>query len=259
MLNQRLKKIYLHRRALWDMTARELKAKYAGSRLGLWWAVITPLLLAVSINFVFTKVFKLDTLNYTLFVLAGIIPWFFLANSLMEATDSFITRSALLRQAIFPREFIPLASILANFLSFLIGFFLLLPLFIILNAKVIPFIIVLFPVIILQLFFVLGLGLLFSCINVFFRDMSHFLSTAFMVWFWVTPIFYSLDTLPFPFRAVCLLNPMSYYVVLFQAFLFEAKFPNLSWIVAAFFISLVTFFVGYLVFIKQEAKLLKRI
>lgn len=259
MLRERIKKIYLYRYTLWDMAIKQLKAKYAGSKLGIWWAVVTPLMLAVSINFVFNVVSKIEIKNYTLFVLAGIIPWFFSINALTEAANSFIINSSILKQSVFPREFIPMSSILANLLNFLIGLVFLLPLFVILNFKVTGLLPFLFLIIILNFIFIIGLGALFSCANVFFRDLTHFLSIGFMVWFWITPVFYSLDMIPFPFRWVCLLNPMTHYIILYQNVLFRVRAPSLTSLWIVFFISLISIFIGYAVFLKKEPALLKRI
>lgn len=259
MFRKRIKKIYIFRHALWDMALRQLKLKYAGSKLGIWWAIVTPLILALSINFIFTTVFKVDTPHYTLFILAGIIPWLFFTNTLTEVTNSFIVNASVLKQSLLPREFIPLSNILANLLNFLIGLIILLPLFIILNFRVIGLLSLLLPIIILHFLFIFGLGLLFSIGNVFFRDLSHFLSIAFMVWFWITPIFYFLDSLPFPFRWLCLFNPMSYYIILYQNILFEAKIPSVLIISVTFLISIASFLTGYTIFVKKEPLLLKRI
>lgn len=254
-----IKKSFAFRRILWEMTLRQFKSRYAGSILGIWWSVITPLILALCINFVFSAVSRMNTSNHTFFVLAGIIPWIFFTNSLTEAANSFIVNSAILRQNLFPREFVPISSILANFLHFLVSLIFLLSLFVILNFKVIFFLPFLVLTIIFHLFFILGLGILFSVVNIFFRDLSHFLSIAFMIWFWATPIFYSLDMLVPSYRWICLLNPMSYYVILYRGFLLEAKMPSLSVILAVPVISLFSFLSGYLVFIKSEPALLKRI
>lgn len=254
-----MKNIYKHRHVLWNMAVSQFKAKYAGSKLGIWWAVVTPLILALCINFIFTVVFRIDMANYTLFVLAGIIPWLFSANALSEATNSFIVNSSLLRQSLFSREFIPISSVLSNLLNFFIGFVFLLPLFIILNAAVIKHLLLLFLIIILHFLFIVGLGLLLSSVNVFFRDLSHFLSIGFMIWFWITPVFYSLEMLPFPFRWVCLLNPMTYYVISYKQILFQAKPPLLLTTFISFTISLAFFLMGYFFFLKKEPALLKRI
>ncbi len=259
MLKERIKKIFFNRRTLWDMANRQLKAKYSGSKLGIWWAVITPLILAASINFIFTKVFKINIPNYTLFVLSGIIPWIFLSNTLLEATNSFTIHASILKQAIFPSELVPLSTVLANFLNFLIGFAIILILFIILELKVVMVLLFLIFPLASHFIFIIGLSFLFSCWNIFSRDVSHLLSIGLMIWFWITPVFYSLKMLPFPYRWICLLNPMSYYVILYRQILYKAEIPSLPISGLSFLIALISFFIGYCVFLKQEAELLKRV
>jgi lipopolysaccharide transport system permease protein len=259
MIKERLFRLYSSRRILWDMTTRQLKANYAGSFLGIWWAVVTPLLLAVSINFIFTAVFKISIANYYLFVLAGIIPWTFLVNTLNEAANSFIVNRAIIKQSVFPKELIPLSCVLAYLLNFLIGFIFMLPLFAAANFKVVSLLAVLFLLVMLQFLFVCGLGMLFSCLNIFWPDLRYLLSVLFMVWFWVTPVFYSLEMIPFPLRWVCLLNPVTHYVTAYQKVLFEARLPALPDLYVLFFISLVFAACGYIFFVKNEAQLLKKI
>lgn len=256
---KRLKKAYSFRRILWDMSIQQLKAKYAGSKLGLWWAVIVPLLLALSINLIFTAAFKVSTPRYYLFVLAGLIPWLFSTNALGEATNAFGANIALLKQAIFPREMVPFSAVFSSFLNFLIGLAFLLALFIAPNYHVIKSLPLLFLIVFINLIFIAGLSLLFSTINAFHRDLSYFLSIGFTIWFWITPIFYSLENIEFPFRWICLLNPMTYYVISYQQILFEAKMPDLFVLFIASALAFFSIIGGYLFFLKNEPLLLKRI
>jgi len=256
---ERIKKLYQQRRILWDMGMGAFKDKYRGSKLGVWWAVFTPLILALSINFVFSLVFKAGIPNYAVFVLSGIIPWIFFSSSLTEVTGSFIGAGLLLRQGAFSREIVPLSLVLGNLLNFLAGFIFLLPLFLIFNFKIIALLPLLVLVVVLHCFFLAGLGLLFSSINVFFRDLASFLSIGTMVWFWVTPVFYSLGMVPYPWRWICLANPVTYYVVSYQRILFEAKPPELTAMGACFLFSVFFLIAGFNFFIKKEPQLLKRL
>ncbi|MBL7069187.1 MAG: ABC transporter permease [Candidatus Omnitrophica bacterium] len=241
------------------MARSQIRAKYAGSRLGIWWAVIIPLILAACINLIFTAVFGIKVPNYTIFVLAGIIPWLFFANALTEITNSFITNTSVLRQGIFPREIVPISLGISNLLNFLIGFAIILPIFIIVDLRVAGLLLFLLIVIALQFIFMLGLGLFLSCANVFLRDIAHFLSIGLMIWFWITPVFYSLEMLSFPYRWICLLNPMTYYITCYREILFGAQMPSLVNMGIAFLISITSFAIGYIYFIKKEPSLLKRI
>ena len=111
----------------------------------------------------------------------------------------------------------------------------------------------------LNFLFVVGLGILFSSINVFFRDLSHFLSIGFMVWFWITPVFYSLDVIPASFRWVCIINPATHYITLYHDILFYTKIPSLPSILSALFFSLASIVIGYVFFLIKESALLKKI
>lgn len=259
MLRERLNKAYTQRGVLYDMSLKQLKEKYAGSKFGIWWAVITPVILAVSINFVFVSVFKIGIQNYTLFVLAGILPWFFFNNALSEATDAFIVHSSILQQGIFPREFIPVSSVLANLFNFCIGLIILLPVFIVLNPKMILLLPLLFILIILHFIFTLGLGLFCSSLGVYLRDLKQFLSIIFMFWFWITPVFYSLEMVDKRFQWVCLSNPMTYYINAYQNILFKSASPSMPQMLLIFAGSLISVIIGLTVFFKCEPGLLKRI
>ena len=258
-VKSRIIKAFQARTILKGMTVKKFRAKYSGAMFGVWWAVVTPLILAFSINIIFTHIFKVEIPNFTLFVLSGIIPWLFFSNTVMEMTGSFAADSAILKQGIFPREFIPVSCVLANFLSFLIGIIFLLPLFLIANfqiIKVLPFLILIF---IFHSVFLIGLGMIFSALNAFHDDLMHFLSVGLMLWFWITPVFYSLEMLSFPYRWICLFNPLTYYVTLYRQVLYEGVMPSFNAIGIAFLISVLFFIGGYWFFIKREPELFKKI
>jgi len=242
-----------------DMSLSQLKAKYAGSALGLWWAVVTPLIIAASINFVFNLISRTVINNYTVYVLSGIIPWFFSVNALSESTGALSNNARIIRQTVFPREILSLSCVAANFFNFLIGMLILLPLFMVVNMKVIVFLPLLLFVAILHFIFICGLGILFSCLNVYFKDLSHFLATAFMGWFWLTPVFYSASVFVYPFNLICTFNPMYYYTMMYQDILYRAMMPSVGVIVISTGLSVATFILGYQYFINSEAHLLKRI
>ncbi|MFA5362816.1 MAG: ABC transporter permease [Candidatus Omnitrophota bacterium] len=259
MIKERVKKLYSSRRILLDISLRQFKAKYAGSRLGVWWALVTPLLLAASINVVFKGALKITIPHYTFFVLAGILPWFFFSNALLESTNSFQVNASVLRQSVLPREFIPAAAVLANLFNYLLGLVCLLPFFIILHPAKSWFFPYLIPVILLHFIFVLGLGLFFSSLSVFFRDLAHFLNIFFMVWFWMTPVFYKMDMIPFPYRWMMLFNPVSYYTEAYQRILVEGNMPSGFTLLVLLLTAAVSFLGGYSFFLKNENELLKRI
>jgi len=259
MFKERIKRIYFYRHTLWDMSVKQLKAKYAGSILGISWAVINPLLIMLAITFVFTIVFKIEINNFSLFALAGIFPWMFFSAALSEATSSILSQQSVLRQFNLPREIIPLSSVLSNFLNFLIGWIIIYPLFISFNPKIISLLPLLIIVLLLNFFFVSGLGLALSVLNVFFRDIGQLLGVLLMLWFWITPVFYSLDMIPEKFRLISNFNPMVPYIVYYREVIFTGHAPGLSVSVGIFGWAFISMILGLLVFSSLESRLLKRI
>jgi ABC-2 type transport system permease protein len=241
------------------MAKKELKAKYLGSVLGIWWAVITPFLMVTAITFVFTKIIRIDMKGFPLFSLAGILPWFFFSISLSESTSSLLHKAQVLKQFTFPRIFIPVSLVLANFMNFLIGLLFVIPIFIFFNTKVLSALIALPLLLILHFLFTVGIGLVFSCLNIFFRDISPLLGIILMFWFWMTPVFYSLDMVPVSYYWLFSLNPMTVYIRLYQDILFRAVVPSLSTFLNTFFISSGILLAGWLIFAKNEDSFLKRI
>lgn len=259
ILKERLKGIYLHRHNLWDMAAAQLKTKYVGSVLGISWAVINPLLIASVIAFVFFNIFKIEIKDFPLFVLSGIFPWMFFSCALSEATFSILNQQNILHQFNLPREILPMSSILSNFLNFLIGWFVIFPLFLFFNPRIILFLPLLTIVLLLTLIFTWGIGLIFSVLNVFFRDVGNLLNVLLMFWLWVTPVFYSADMVPARFQWVSTFNPLTPYIACYREVLLRGHIPSPGIFLEIFLWSFFSLLTGLTIFSHLETKILKRI
>jgi ABC-type polysaccharide/polyol phosphate export permease len=259
MLKERIKNFLKQWRILRDMSLSIDKAKYAGLKLGAWWVIIIPLAMALCINFVFVLAFKVDLPYFAFFVLSAILPWFFISQAVSESANAFIAQKALSKQGIFLKEFIPASTVLAAFLNFTYGFLAVIPLFLLINNSVIYLLPILLLVVILILVFALGLGFIFSSLNVFSRDIAHFLPVGLMFWFWATPVFYSENMLAMPYRWFCLLNPATYYISAFRKILYYALPPSLMELTLLIIISVSFLLFGYLFYLKNEPEILKRI
>jgi len=241
------------------MSFKKLKAKYCGSFLGLWWALILPLFLAAAINIVFSRVFKKDDPYFGLFLVSGLLPWFFFANSINDALNSFTGNTSEARQNIFPREIMPLSFVGADFMNFMIGFVVVLPLFFVFAPRSIYLLPVLCALLFFFLLFCCGVCLFISCLNVFFRDLTHIMSVGMMVWFWLTPVFYPVSRFDDGFYKLIFLNPLVPYITSFQKILYKGVMPQFTEISACFILSVLSFGLGYLYFLKNETELLKRL
>jgi ABC-2 type transport system permease protein len=165
----------------------------------------------------------------------------------------------ILSQFILPREIIPISIVLANFINFLIGFIVIVPIFIVFNTEITKYLFLLPLIMFLHFIFTLGISILFSIVNVYFRDLSQLLNVGVMFLFWMTPIFYSLETIPENFRWIIIANPNTCYVVIYRSLLYDASSGNINmWLLAAGF-ALISIIGGYSLFVRKEVNILKYI
>ncbi len=128
---KRIGRLFSQRQILKNIVLKEIKAKYAGSLLGIFWALITPLLITIAVSFIFTKIMRMDIKHFPLFVLSAILPWMCFSASLFDATNSIVKNSHLLNQFVISREILPISAVLANFINFSFGLVVMLPIFMI--------------------------------------------------------------------------------------------------------------------------------
>jgi len=237
-----------------SLVARELKARYRGSVLGFFWSFVNPLLLLTIYTFVFNTILpnaNQDTRPYSVFMFCGLLPWTWFSSSLLEATGSLISGGTLIKKVLFPAEVLPIVSVLANMVHFLLGLVILAAFMI--GTHHYPDLIDLpwFPVVVLvQLVFTAGLALMLSALAVHFRDIRDLLANLLTFWFFATPIIYSylmpeVQRLYWLFR----LNPFYHFVVSYQELLFfYGPFGHLRWLGPLAAASVLVFLAGYWIF-----------
>lgn len=237
-----------------NLVRRDLKVRHRGTFLGMLWSLTTPLMLVGLYYVIFKYILRASPAQdvprpdnhpvpFVVYFFCGLTLWNFFANSLGAATGSVVGSGYLLRKVYFPRAILPLSSVLSSLVTY--GFELVVLL-------VATFIWVGFPTwyvvwvpVIVAITFVMayGLALFLSGVTVFLRDMAHFIGILLQVWFWGTPIIYSLKYVSSQPTVVRLLklNPMTGLVVSFRNVLLLNHPPDLKlmgydalWAVALF-------------------------
>ena len=209
------REVWAYRDLLLNLVRRDLAVRYKRSALGFVWSFLNPLLMMLVFTIVFMVVKSTSVRSYPLFVLCGLLPWTFLAGSLSGAARSITANANLIDKVHFPREVLPLAVVLANFVHFLLSLVVFIPIALLLGARFTPWTLALPAIIGVQLLVVTGLALLLAALNVFYRDTELVLDVALLAWFFLTPIFYELELLPNRvlgidvWRFVYSLNPMA--------------------------------------------------
>lgn len=191
-----------------------------------------------------------DLQPYALFMFCGILPWTWFSSSILEASNVLISGGNLIKKVLFPAEVLPIVTVLANMVHFFLGLPILVIFLIYYQRPLDPLELLWFPVIVLvQLFVLLGLGLLVSALTVHFRDLKEILGNLLTLWFFSTPIIYPMTQVPEQYRWIINLNPMTHLVISYQEVLFYiGPHGHWKWLVALLLGSIVTFFIGYFVF-----------
>ena len=265
-----IKGLIARRELIWNLVVRSLKIRYKGSALGFLWTLLNPLLMML-IYWLFISILKFPMILSHL--LTGVIFWQFIAMCTSDAVRSVAGFPNLVKKTYFPRMVLPLSMVIANLINFLLSIAVLVVLLVLLKLAggegidfayvwMLPFVLV------IQFCMALGIALLISSANVFFRDIEHIVGVVLQALFFVTPIIYPLDMvrervaglkLSGLLISIYLLNPMASLVTLFRkAFLGGALFAGGEFLPPepAFYVSLglsvVILFVGVRVFTRLE-------
>ena len=242
-----------YRGLIQSLVARELKARYRGSVLGFVWSFVNPLLLLSIYSFVFMTVMPGNDPRVTpfaVFLFCGLLPWTWFSSSLTEATSSLINGGNLIKKVLFPAEVLPIVSVLANMVHFLLGLPILIAFMIAFRhypaLGTLPW----FPIVLaVQLIFTLGLAFALSALTVHFRDIRDLLTNVLTLWFFATPIIYPYF-MPSVSRFLTLfrLNPFYHLAVSYQEILFFGEFGHTRSLLLLAILSVVVFLAGYWLF-----------
>ncbi len=212
-----LREISQHTDLLRNLVVRDLKVRYRGSILGFAWSLLNPLLMMG----VFTLVFQVLSPNnpierYPLFLMAALVPWLFTQQALTSAMRSITSNAQLIKKVYFPRELLPISAVLASFVNFALAYALFWIIGLIFGVGNTRAMLMVPLIMIVQLVLVMGLGLILSATNVFFRDTEHLVEIGLLAWFFLTPVFYAMSVVPNvtflgldAHRWVFTLNPMA--------------------------------------------------
>lgn len=255
-----------------NLTLRELRAKYKRSLLGWAWSLLNPLATMLVFTLVFGYILKVPpprgepsgVKNFALFLLCGLLAWNYLTAGVGGAIGNLLANANLVKKTYFPRDLLVGSLVASCLVSFLIEMGLLCVAFLIFGNMVLPYVPVALFLIVLLTLFVTGLGLAFSVLNVYFRDVQHLVSILFQVWFYMNPIVYPISLVPektkifgyvVPARTLYELNPMVRFVETFRDLLYHLRMPATADIAYVAVVSVGVFLGGLVLFNKLEGRL----
>lgn len=226
-----LRGLYAYRGFILGTVKRDFQSKYRTSTLGAAWSVINPLAMIVVYTVIFSQIMRTrlpgveTAFGYSVFLCAGILTWGLFAEITARTQNVFLDNASLLKKISFPRISLPVIVVLNAGLNFSIVFGLF-TIFLILSGNFPGWVFfAILPILVIQILFSVGLGMVLGVLNVFFRDVGQFFSIALQFWFWLTPIVYPVDILPQHVRSLLVFNPMAPLIQAYQGILVLGQWP----------------------------------
>jgi lipopolysaccharide transport system permease protein len=230
-----LRDLWVYRELVYFMTWRDLKVRYKQTALGAAWAILQPFLTMVVFSIFFGNLAGVpsDGVPYPIFSYTALIPWTLFSKALQDASRSLVNSSHMITKVYFPRMILPLASVLAGIVDFLIAFVVLLAMMAFYHVVPTANIWTIPLFLILALITATGVSLWLSALNVLYRDINYVLPFLTQFWMYITPIAYPSSMVPEKWRLLYAVNPMTGVVEGFRwALLGSGQAPGMMTLVS---------------------------
>lgn len=222
-----LKHIVESRKLLFSLAYNDFQEQYLGSYLGAIWSIIRPILFIAVIWFIFGVGFKSKPTDsdtpFILWLLCGLIPWFFFAEAFNKGSRAIVSNAYLVKKVAFRLSILPIVKILSSLIIHIIFLVLLLAVCVLYNYKPTIYWLQIPYYLTCNILLLLGLGWLTSALRVFIKDIGEIISVIIQFGFWLTPIFWSLSLIPSSYHAFVKLNPMYYIIDGYRSSLLEQQ------------------------------------
>lgn len=195
-----LKELWRFRELLISMVERDLKIRYKNSALGFIWSLINPLLTVMVMTFVLETFMYSNVDNLSAYLLAAYLPFVFMQLAIMDSAQTILVAMPLIKKIYFPRELLPIASVLANFIHLVLAMFVFFAYLILIWLMHPPYRMEMFPIqagalwlpLLLVMAFALAMGASFiiSALNTFYEDVKYIVSIAMYLLFFLCPVMY---------------------------------------------------------------------
>jgi len=219
------------REILYMLVLRDLQARTKQAYLGYFWILVQPLLLTGAFSYLVQQVLgrsDLSDLPYPVFVMAGVIPWQFFANSLNESAESLVKNVDLVRQVYFPREILAIYPVFARLVDVVLGCLALAGFMLFFHVPVSGWVVLLPLIVLIEMLFAASAGMLLSAANVGWRDVSRGLPLVLFLMLYAVPVLYAPERVPAAIRPLFDLNPMAHLVDAFRAAVLGTHVPDLA-------------------------------
>lgn len=243
------------RELLWSFVRRDLTVRYRHALLGIAWAVLTPLCQMLVFSLVLARFVPTDAqVPYPVFAFTGLAAWGLTASALRSAMQSLAGNAYLVSKVAFPREVLPLSSVIVAMVDFAVTLVLLAALLSWYGLPLHPTALLLPVVVLVQLAFTTGLALLLAAANLWWNDVRHLFDVGITLWLFATPVLYPLPAVGGAAGALLALNPLTPIVGAYRDLLLHGTLPAPGPAIAASLAAVATLAVGLAIFRRVEPR-----
>ncbi len=242
-----LRALWTYRELLYFLMWRDVKVRYKQTALGAAWAIIQPFFTMLIFTLFFGKLAGIpsDGVPYALFAYAGLLPWTFLSNSILNGSNSLIGDSRLITKIYFPRMVIPVAAVGAGLVDLAVASLILVGLMFFYGVGITLNLLMAPVFVLLLLLLAMGVGMLMAALNIKYRDVRYALPFLIQLWMFASPIIYPTSLVPERFKWLILINPLSGIIDGFRSSVFGKSFDWTAIMIASAITLVVLFFSAY--------------
>ena len=252
-LNSLVETFWRYRQLIWQMTRREILGRYRGSVLGLAWSFFNPLLMLSVYAFVFSVVFKArwgssgaeSKLSFAFILFVGMIVHGLFAEVSNRAPGLIVGNVNYVKKVVFPLELLPIVTMGAALFHSLVSLAVMLTAFALVNGFL-HWTVIFAPLILMPLIiFTLGLAWMLASIGVFVRDIAQSIGIVTTIMMFLAPVFFPLTAIPEQYRAIIMVNPLTFIIVQTRAVIISGDMPDWSGLLTYTIFSVAFAWAGY--------------
>jgi len=251
-----LKELWAYRELIYNLVMRDLKVRYKNSLLGVVWSWLNPLLMMLIFTFVFGYWLVDETVqNPHIRFLSALLPWNFFTGAVLGGIPSVIGNANLIKKVYFPREVLPISVVLSSLVNFLMSLPVLFVLILLSGAPITERVLLLPIPILIEIIFAIGIVLILSTLEVFYRDTHMLMDVGMQAWFFLTPVIYTVKTLPSEFTLfgitfnpqlwIFRLNPMASIINTYQDILYFGSLTSVDFLARTAVTAVIILVFGY--------------
>ncbi|MEW6053896.1 MAG: ABC transporter permease [Nitrospirota bacterium] len=235
---------------------KDIQSKFAGSGLGLLWTILIPVIQISLFWFVFAAImrarpFANTQVPYLYFLLSSFFFWLAFSDGVIRSAHAVVENAETVKKIFFPKIFLPLTATISSYLLNIIGFLFFIAVYAV-TASLSPVIVLVIPVLFFQFIFSLGLGMFLAALIPYVRDIGQLLGYVLQGMFFLSPIIYSIESVPERFRIIFYFNPFTYFASSYHQIILLKEIPSLFHLGMISLISAISLITGYYTFKKLK-------